>query len=614
MKLHRASLLLSLLTFALIVLGGVMHNLGAALSCPDWPLCYGELLSSQEGTRLAQAHRFLAAAVALLTLAIAIGAARRRPVDPGLCSLSRSAAILVLFQAALGGMGVLLLLPTLVSVAHLALGLGTFALSMALVFRTRPAWMAPDPASTPRDQMASLRSWADLAITALFVEMLLGAFLRHTGAGSALGTGPEAMFWPRDPVTGAFLLWPADDPGRWNLLHRISGLVTTAIVATAAHKIFYFARARHDRHGMALALGLILFTLGQIFLGVAGLAAHLDPAWVTAHLANAVLVLGLALTSRLRLGEAPGHEMAELDAALRAPLGDSDEARGRWGQSLLDAFVLTKPRLALLVVFTTAAGMTVAPGGLPLGRAALVTLFITMVVAAGTTLNMYQEIQPDARMERTRGRPLPAGRLHPRVALIQGWALALVGLPGVALSSNLLTAALAALALFSYLAIYTPLKSRSVAAVYVGALPGALPILMGWTAVTGHIDAGALALFAILFVWQIPHFIAISLYRSEEYEAAGFKILPLVYGERVALWHLLATSVALALATLAPSWLGMGSWLYRGISILMGLWIMVSALQGLSPQRPQNWARRFFLGTLIYLPVVLGVLVVDAAS
>lgn len=613
MSLHRASLLLSLLVFALVVLGGLMHNLGAALSCPDWPLCYGELVSGVEGTRLAQAHRWLAATVALLTLGIAIAAARRRPLDPGLAQLGRNAAILVLAQAALGGLGVLLLLPTLVSVAHLALGLGTFALSLSLVLRTRPQWSAPAIGGA-EPALGSLRSWADLAITALFVEMLLGAFLQQTGAGSALGTGPAAMLWARELGGGGYLLWPADDPGRWNLIHRLSALVTAAVVATAAHKAFHFARCHRDRAGQMLGLGLVLATLLQIGLGLAGVAFHLTSLWVTLHLANATLLLGLALATRLRLGAALVHELSELDAALRSPIREPEAARGRWGQSLLDAFVLTKPRLALLVVFTTAAGMSVAPGALPFGRAILVTFFITLVVASGTTLNMYQEIEPDSRMERTRGRPLPAGRLHPRVALIQGWALALIGLAGLALSSNPLTTGLAALALVSYLAIYTPLKSRSVWSVYVGALPGALPIAMGWTAVTGSLDPGAIALFGILFWWQIPHFIAISLYRRQEYAAAGFKILPLVYGERPALWHLGATSLLLAAATLVPAGLGLGSWPYRTVASLMALGIVLAALRGLGPRAPENWSRRFFLATLLYLPVVLGVLVLDARA
>jgi protoheme IX farnesyltransferase len=195
-------------------------------------------------------------------------------------------------------------------------------------------------------------------------------------------------------------------------------------------------------------------------------------------------------------------------------------------------------------------------------------------------------------------------------------------LVGLALVSNLLTTGLAALSLFVYLGLYTPMKSRSVSAVYMGAIPGALPIAMGWTAVTGRFDGGAIALFALLFVWQIPHFIAISLYRKEEYAAAGFKIFPLVYGERVSLRHIFATSVGLALSSLVLSRIfarglglsmdGKGGIIYFAVALALGSLIVGSSVRGFSRLRNENWARRFFFITLIYLPLALGVLLLDS--
>lgn len=631
-RIHRASLLLAGLVFALIMVGGLLHILGAAMSCPDWPLCYGELLTSRPGTILAQTHRLLAAILALYTLGIAIAIARHRPVDQGLRELSRSAVILVLLQAGVGAAAVILMLPTMISVAHLALGLGLFALCLSMSFRTRPAWIAPGESIDPRT--TSVHSWADLAISAVFVEMLLGAFLHHTGAGAALGLGPRAAVLGVDPTTSAHVFWPADAPGRWNMIHRLSALVTAAAVLTSALKSFGFARncerhgaetqARIARDGAGLVLSVLAITLVmmQLLLGVMSLAHHLEPTWVALHLAVATALFGTLLANRLHLGASMVPELDGFDATFRSPRLQGETSRGLFGQSLLDAFVLTKPRLAFLVIFTTAAGMKLAPGGLPLGQAALTIFFVTLVVAAGTTLNMYQEQEPDAKMTRTRDRPLPSGRLHPRVALIQGWVLALSGLVGLALVSNLLTCGLAALSLFVYLALYTPMKARSVSAVYLGAIPGALPIAMGWTAVTGGFDGGAMALFALLFVWQIPHFIAISLYRKEEYAAAGFKIFPLVYGEEVSLRHILATSVGLALSSLVLSRLlalkmglsgeGKGGIVYLVVAVLLGGLIVGSALRGFSPLRRENWARRFFFVTLIYLPVALGVLLLDS--
>ncbi len=620
------------MVYALILVGGLLHILGAAMSCPDWPLCYGELLSTRPGTILAQTHRYLAAALALFTLAIAIAIARRPALDRGLLELSRSALVLVLLQAALGGVAVILMLPTLISVAHLALGLGLFALCLSMTFRTRPEWIAP-PATEVDSRITSLHSWADLAISATFVEMLLGAFLHQTGAGSALGLGKSAALLGVDPATSVHVFWPDDAPGRWNMIHRLSALVTATLVVTSAWKGLRFALSGADRGnsspgggadraGLILSVSAMALVATQLFLGVFGLIHNLAPLWVFLHLAVATALFGVLLANRLHLGASVLPELDGLDAALRSPRVEGATSRGLFGQSLLDAFVLTKPRLAFLVIFTTAAGMKLAPGGLPLGEAALTILFVTLVVAAGTTLNMYQEQEPDAKMERTKERPLPAGRLHPRVALIQGWVLALSGLVGLALVSNLLTTGLAALSLFVYLGLYTPMKSRSVSAVYLGAIPGALPIAMGWTAVTGGFDGGAIALFALLFVWQIPHFIAISLYRKEEYAAAGFKIFPLVYGERVSLRHIFGTSVGLALSSLFLSRFlalhlglsteGKGGIFYFAVALSLGGLIVASAVRGFSPLRNENWARRFFFITLVYLPVALGVLLLDS--
>jgi protoheme IX farnesyltransferase len=280
-------------------------------------------------------------------------------------------------------------------------------------------------------------------------------------------------------------------------------------------------------------------------------------------------------------------------------------------QRVHDLAALTKPRLATLVVFTTGVGIFLAPGSLSIGHA-LVAIALTIgVVAAGTTLNMALEIDQDARMERTCNRPLPARRLPARVAWIQGVLLAAISIPLLAWTVNPTTALLGLMAFTVYLSIYTPMKRHSAAAVYVGAIPGATPIVMGWTASTGHLDAGALTLFAILFLWQIPHFIAISMYRREEYAAAGFKILPLVYGDRASLWHMLGATVGLGVATASPLLFDLGGRVYAVTAITMAALALVGTIYGLTPRADSSWARRYFLTTLIYLPVLLGVLVLD---
>src|SRR5512138_3387831 len=208
-----------------------------------------------------------------------------------------------------------------------------------------------------------------------------------------------------------------------------------------------------------------------------------------------------------------------------------------------DLLLLAKPRLSSLVVLTTAGGVALAPGRLGAARAIVTIVGTAAVVGAANALNCYLERDVDARMRRTRDRPLPAGRVEPFVALALGLAVPIFALPVLALVANPLTALLAFLALAVYVAVYTPMKRRSTLALFVGAVPGAIPPLLGWTAVTGRLDAGGLALFALLFAWQLPHFLAISIYLAEDYARGGLQVFALVHGERATRGWIAASSV-----------------------------------------------------------------------
>jgi len=278
---------------------------------------------------------------------------------------------------------------------------------------------------------------------------------------------------------------------------------------------------------------------------------------------------------------------------------------------IVDLVSLTKPRLASLVVFTAAVGILVAPGTMPLADAVWGVALTTLIVASGTALNMYIERDVDALMPRTAQRALPTGRLRPAAALWFGILLLIIAIPLMVMKVNLLTLGLGLMAWAVYLFAYTPLKRRSVAAVYMGAIPGATPILMGWTAATGSISPVAMALFGILFMWQIPHFIAISMFRREEYAHAGLKVLPVEYGDQTSLWHMIGTSVGLVVATLAPVWFDVGGPLYVATACILASVAVGGVVWGIRAQAGPVWARRYFFGTLIYLPLLLGVLAVD---
>ena len=208
---------------------------------------------------------------------------------------------------------------------------------------------------------------------------------------------------------------------------------------------------------------------------------------------------------------------------------------------LADVVELTKPRLSGLVVATSAVGLVVAPGPVPPVRGLLMVLCTALLVGAANALNSYLERDIDACMARTASRPLPARRLDPRIALYGGLFGGLAMVVLLAVVTNPLTASLGALAFISYVGMYTPLKQYSSWALPVGAIPGALPPAMGITTVTGRFDDLALAMFVLLFVWQLPHFLSISVYLKDEYARGGLKVFALVHGKR-------AAAVALALA------------------------------------------------------------------
>ncbi|HET8539423.1 MAG TPA: heme o synthase [Anaeromyxobacter sp.] len=272
-----------------------------------------------------------------------------------------------------------------------------------------------------------------------------------------------------------------------------------------------------------------------------------------------------------------------------------------------DLVLLSKPRLSGLVVLTCAGGLALAPGEIAAARAILAVLGTAAVVGAANALNNWVERESDGRMRRTRDRPLPAGRVEPVVALALGVAVPVFALPVVALVANPLTALLAFVALVTYVLVYTPMKKRSTLALFVGAIPGAIPPLMGWTAVTGRLDPGGLALFALLFCWQLPHFLAISVYLAEDYARGGLVVFSLVHGERATRAWIAATSVALVPVPAVLAALGVATPAAAGVAAGLGAGLSAYAFAGLG-RTGGRWARSFFLATLAYLPLAFAAL------
>ena len=284
----------------------------------------------------------------------------------------------------------------------------------------------------------------------------------------------------------------------------------------------------------------------------------------------------------------------------------------RSGNIVLDHIALTKPRLNFLVVASSAAGYYLASANNVPGWLMAQAVAGTALVAAGSAvLNQLYERDTDALMRRTRQRPLPDGRLSNIDALIFGIALSLAGVVTLAVRANLLAAGLALATLIVYLVVYTPMKRQSPLSTIVGAVPGALPPLIGWTAARGTVDAGGLSLFAIVFLWQIPHFMAIAWMYRDDYSKAGFPMLPVIEPDgRRAGRQALIYALALLPVSLMPTWAGVSGWIAFAIAAVLGIALIVLSARFAAARTDQS-ARTLFFATITYLPLLWTALIID---
>jgi protoheme IX farnesyltransferase len=287
---------------------------------------------------------------------------------------------------------------------------------------------------------------------------------------------------------------------------------------------------------------------------------------------------------------------------------------GAWRSVASDLVSLTKPRLSSLVLFTGGGGFWLAESHRAEGASVWAALGgiggLSLLVGGANTLNNYLERDVDRAMLRTRDRALPAGRLDPTTALLWGLVLVGISLPLIGFLANPLSAILGLIALVLYVGVYTPLKRRSAIATFVGAIPGALPPLIGWTAASGTIDLGGVVLFAILFLWQMPHFHAIGMYRKKEYADAGLATLATESGDEAVRQQVLVFAVALVVTVPLLYPLGVGGLLTQAVGLLLGLGFVALGWKGLVEGLGNRWARNVFLYSLVYLTglfVVLGV-------
>ncbi len=294
-------------------------------------------------------------------------------------------------------------------------------------------------------------------------------------------------------------------------------------------------------------------------------------------------------------------------------VGEFQETRIVGVKEKLSAYLeLTKPRIAFMLVLTAAAGFYLGSDkGFNWTLFINSMLAITLLAFGVATLNQFIERHTDALMERTARRPLPTGTLSGMEALIFGSLLTGAGEFYLTYFVNNLTAILGLIVIVGYVFLYTPLKTRTSASTAIGALPGALPPLMGFTAAAGEITLGAWVLFAILFLWQFPHFLAIAWMYREQYAKAGILMLPVVEPEgKITARQIVIFTVLLLPVSLAPFFIGFAGWFYLAGAIIFGAWFLHSSIRAARAKTvPQ--ARKLLLVSVLYLPLIFGLLVFD---
>ncbi|TNF31001.1 MAG: protoheme IX farnesyltransferase [Deltaproteobacteria bacterium] len=612
MRVKNLALSTIVITFLLLILGGIVHNTQSSLACPDWPLCYGKVFPDmKDGVLIEHSHRLLASLVGFLTILLTFFTWKRNKTDSNwqeVFHLSTLSLVMVIAQGVLGGITVIYRLPTIVSTTHLGLSM-IFFCTIILLHHKLALLESTEIKVDDLEKEKFSNSWKPIyrhgiliSGVLIYLQMVLGAFMRHSGAGASCGLGSDAWNLCLDMGTWTKSWWPEASIAQLHMVHRYFAIFVTLVSFLYSAKVLTFFVKTKDAaksfrtSSMIWAVIIPVAIFFQVALGVMTVAMNISVVPTTLHLGMAAVCLAGLWKLNLILFSA------------------EEKYGNRTFHSIFSDFVeLTKPKLSGLVMMTAVVGFLLAPGELNFFKGIFSLLMIYFVVMGACALNCYIERDVDALMERTRDRSLPAGRLNPMVALSFGIVLVGSAIALMVFYVNLITAILSALAAILYLWAYTPMKQKSPFAVVIGAIPGAIPPLLGWTTVTGTLDLNSFGLFLILFVWQLPHFMAISIFNAKDYDAANIKVYPNQISTSTTWKAILVLTAAMIATTLAPySWSGVSK-AYFIVALLLAVPMTLLALAGIKFQsnslQVELWAKRYFWGTILYLPLLLGAMI-----
>lgn len=614
--------LLTLATaLALVTIGVIVRATDSGLGCPDWPFCYGQLLPPAGDVKawIEWIHRTVAAVIGFEIAGLAILALRDHRARPSIVWPTLAAVALVGFQAWLGRETVRLGNSGESVTAHLAAAMLLVGLLVYVAVRAGHLGALPAPGARGAHG-ASQR----FTLLSAFVAVATFALLLF---GSQVTATDSALIFPDWPLMGGSVVPALTDVTTAHVLHRwVAGLVGLLVLAVA------IAAWRTQRERPTLVRlsvgGAVLFAV-QIVIGGAQVLTRLEPWTQTLHLALGAMIwamlAGLTVTSYLTARQSTAAPSGSASAT-----GDGSAPRPprTTGDTIRAYIALTKPRIIELLLVTTVPAMVLATRDLPGAIAGVdwpdwaALVFWTMLggtLAAGSAnaINCYLDRDIDQLMTRTRRRPLPAHEVEPDRAIVFGLVLGVVSFGVMVWFVNLVAALLTLLAIGFYVVVYTILLKRSTPQnIVIGGAAGALPPVIGWTAVTGEIGIPALLLFAIVFYWTPPHFWALSMRIREDYAAAGVPMLPVVKGIRettrqIGLYTILMVALSLllwAVARMGPIYLvaatGLGAiFLWQAYR----LW-----RRGASAEASTAGAIRLYRYSISYLSLLFLAVAVDA--
>ncbi len=560
--------------FCLITLGGIVRITGSGLGCPDWPLCHGKLIPPFEfHTLIEYTHRLVASSTGIIVLATAVTAAWNQRRFNSLVAILAFTVFLVGVAGALGGATVLTELHPDLRTLHLATAQTIFALLMVSLvwgYKTR---------TSPGQGDDMLFSWASAAAIATFVVILSGSYIVGRGAGSVC---------PSWPLCDSGLT-PNVGLGWLHLLHRLLAGAGALLAGIAAVMAWRYRQEWPILWVTGVAVGALVVV--QTLAGAANPWTGFSAGARAAHLSLATALLGGLVV------------MATLAKATLLDLA-----------TVKDYATLAKPKIIILLLITALGGMFLAAQGVPPPGTALLVLFAGSLGAGGANaINHYLDSDIDARMNRTRQRPLPGHRIPSKHALWMGIGLNLVAFVVLALWVNLLSALLVLGATLFYVLVYTAwLKRTWTQNIVIGGAAGAVPPVVGWAAITGGLDLPALYLFAIIFFWTPPHFWALSLLLKNDYAKAGVPMLPVVAGERATAKAILMHSLILVAISLIFVTAQAVNLIYALSAAMLGAVLLFYAAR-LFRDQTKRAAKHLYLYSLLYLALLFTAVMVDSS-